>query len=183
MSILDKAIAALTPTETPEEREAARTRAFEISRTSPWLARVLQHHRDIEAAFQAVRAAPQADSRRLAQKHLAALLTGHSLAEEAVLYPAMALGDQKAHATIAFTEQSGAKVNLSALETMDPMSQDYLDKLEHVANAVAHHVYEEESNWYPALARETPPGDQMRLDARYVEEFERYINGPHAAPL
>jgi hemerythrin superfamily protein len=181
MSILDKAIAAITPTEKPEERAQARTRAYELARTSPWLGRVLDQHREIESAFEAVAAATHADSRRLAQKRLAVLLTGHSLAEEAVLYPAMALGDQKAHATIALTEHSGVKVNLAALETLDPMSQDYLDKLEHVKNAVTHHVYEEESTWYPELARDTPPGDQMRLDMRFAEEFERYMGADAAA--
>ena len=103
------------------------------------------------------------------------MLTGHSMAEEAVLYPAMALGDQQAHATAAYTEQSGAKINLAALEELDPMSQDYLDKLEHVRGAVQHHVYEEESTWFPALARTGDGVLQARLSSRYIEEFDRYM--------
>jgi len=182
MSVLDKAIAILTPTESAEERARARLEARELCARAPWLARVLEHHQRVEAAFDAVRAAPDAAARRQAQKRLATLLTGHSLAEEAVLYPAMALDGQKAHATAAYTEQSGAKVNLAALETMDPMSQDYLDKLDHVRNAVLHHVYEEESKWYPALAREGDAALQARLEARYSEEFERYMGPDTLAP-
>lgn len=182
MSILDKAIAAITPTETPEERVQARAEALEIARSAPWLASILDHHRLVEEAFDAVKAAPDAPSRRLAQKRLASLLTGHSMAEEAVIYPAMALGTQKAHATIAFTEQSGAKVNLAALEEMDPMTEDYLDKLAHVRNAVAHHVYEEEKNWFPELAKDADPKAQLRLASRYAEEFERYIGPDGARP-
>jgi hemerythrin superfamily protein len=180
MSLLDKVIAAVTPTESPEERAQARAKARDIANRAEWLRLVLVHHEEVERAFAAVAAAAEANSRRRAQRWLQTLLTGHSMAEEAVLYPAMALGDQKMHASAAFTEQSGAKVNLAALETLDPMSQDYLDKLEHVRGAVEHHVYEEESNWYPKLAATGDAGTQARLSARYQEEFERYM-GPDAA--
>jgi len=182
MTILDKVIAAVTPLESEEERQSARAQARLAANDAPWLGRVLEHHQQIEAAFAAVKDAGDANGRRRAQQWLSTLLTGHSLAEEAVLYPAMALGDQKAHATAAYTEQSGAKINLAALETLDPLSQDYLDKLEHVRGAVAHHVYEEESKWFPALAAEGGAAMQTRLSARYTEEFERYM-GADAAGL
>jgi hemerythrin superfamily protein len=175
MTILDKVIAAVTPTESQQDRDNARAQARAAANDSPWLQRVLQHHQEIESAFAAVKDAADANGRRRAQKWLGTLLTGHSMAEEAVLYPAMALSDQKAHATAAYTEQSGAKVNLAALEEMDPMGQDYLDKLEHVRTAVAHHVYEEESDWFPALARQGDTVLQARLSTRYSEEFDRYM--------
>jgi hypothetical protein len=44
---------------------------------------------------------------------------------------------------------------------------------------VAHHVFEEESDWFPALARSGDAAFQSRLDARYAEEFKRYM-GPNA---
>jgi hypothetical protein len=182
MTILDKIIVAVTPGESQEERDHARANARPIANDSPWLRRVLQHHEEVEAAFAAVRNAPDATGRRQAQRWLGTLLTGHSLAEEAVLYPAMALSDQKAHATTAYTGQSGAKVNLAALDAMAPMSQDYLDKLEHIRSAVAHHVYEEESDWFPALSRQGDSMFQTRLSTRYSEEFERYM-GADAAGL
>lgn len=182
MTILDKVIAAVTPLESEDERRSARAQARQAASEAPWLGRVLEHHQQIETAFAAVKDAGDANGRRRAQKWLGTLLTGHSLAEEAVLYPAMALGHQKAHATAAYTEQSGAKINLAGLETLDPMSQEYLDKLEHVRGAVAHHVYEEESTWFPALAREGDAAVQMRLSARYTEEFDRYM-GADAAGL
>lgn len=175
MTILDKVIAAVTPDPTPEERLSARARAQEAAVESPWLESVLTHHQQVEAAFAAVKSATSASAQRSEEKRLATLLTGHSLAEEAVLYPAMALGDQKGHATEAYTEQSAAKMNLAALETLEPLSQDYLDKLEHVRNAVALHVYQEESTWFPELARQGNPALQARLTSRYLEEFTRYM--------
>lgn len=179
MSVLDKVIAAVTPTESQDERRAARLEAERVAASCDWLRAVLAHHRGVEEAFAQVAAAADAAGRRRAQRWLATLLTGHSLAEEAVLYPAMALTDQKGHSTAAYTEQSAAKVNLAALETLDPLSQDYIDKLEHVRAAVAHHVYEEESKWFVELARAGDSALQARLGARYAEEFNRYM-GPDA---
>jgi hypothetical protein len=48
--------------------------------------------------------------------------------------------------------------------------------------AVAHHVYEEESTWFPALARDGDAVMQSRLALRCSEEFERYM-GADAAGL
>ena len=179
MSVLDKVIAAVTPMESEEERRNARAHAMQVAANCDWLRVILAHHQAVEEAFAQVAAAADPNGRRRAQRWLATLLTGHSVAEEAVIYPAMALTDQKAHSVAAYSEQSGAKVNLSALEMMDPMSQDYLDKLEHVRGAVLHHVYEEESKWFVELARTGDPAMHTRLSARYAEEFSRYM-GPDA---
>lgn len=184
MSMLDKVVAAVTPEASDEERAKARSKALEISGggSNDWLALVIDHHKQIEAGFAAVKSASAADARRAAQKRLAVVLTGHSLAEETVLYPAMALTDQKAHSGAAYTEQSAAKVQIAALDEMDPMSQDYLDKLEHLRAAIAHHVYEEESNWLPKLHETAAKdGKQSHLTQRFVEEFKRYVGSGNDA--
>lgn len=174
MSVLDKIVAAVTPEASDEDKAKARAKARAAAGASGWLAQVLDHHEQIEALFAAVKAANSATARRAAQKQLAGLLTGHSIAEEVVLYPAMALSDQKGHSGEAYTEQSAAKVQTAALEDLDPMSTDYLDKLEHLRAAVSHHVYEEESEWFPKL-REQDATVQAKLSRRYREEFERYM--------
>ena len=175
MGILDKMVAAVVPEASDEERMEARAKARSMSKGSGWLAMVIDHHEAIEAAFERVRTAKSAGARRTAQKQLAVLLTGHSIAEEAVLYPAMALSDQKGHSGEAYTEQSAAKVQTAALDDFDPMSQDYLDKLEHLRAAVAHHVYEEEHEWFPRLRELDDAGKQSQLSKRYREEFDRYV--------
>ena len=183
MSILDKVVAAVTPPESDEARAEARAKAQSAAGAGDWLSMVLEHHRQIEAAFAAVKAAPSAETRVAAQKELAVILTGHSIAEEAVLYPALVAADEKAHATKAYTEQSAAKTQMGLLETIPPMSQDYLDKLEHIRGAVAHHVYEEEGTWFLELKQKLPLGDQTRLSQRYQEEFSRYVgDGDTTAP-
>jgi hemerythrin superfamily protein len=174
MSILDKVVAAVTPPESEEQRAEARAKARSAATDGDWLSLVLEHHRQIEAAFAAVKAASDASIRRSAQKRLALLLTGHSIAEEAVIYPALVKANEQAHSTKAYTEQSAAKVQMGLLEDLDPMSQEYLDKLEHIRGAVAHHVYEEEGNWFVDLKKKLPPADQTKITFRYQQEFSRY---------
>ena len=67
------------------------------------------------------------------------------------------------------------KVQMALLEKLAPMSQDFIDKLEHIEGAVRHHVYAEEGNWFLDLKEKAPPADQAKLTARYAEEYDRYL--------
>ena len=99
------------------------------------------------------------------------------MAEEAVIYPALAQAGKQGHANTAYTEQVAAKQQMAALEMMDPMSEDYLDKLGHLEGAVKTHVYQEESDWFIDMKREAPAEAQAHATARYKEEAERYFGG------
>jgi hypothetical protein len=175
MSILDKVVAAVTPPESEDARKEARAKARAAASPGDWLSMVLEHHQQIEQAFAEVKAATTSVTRLAAQKTLAVILTGHSNAEESVLYPALAGADEKSHATMAYAEQAAAKTQMGLLEKIPPMSQDYLDKLEHIRGAVAHHVYEEEGTWFIELKEKTSSADQQKLAQRYAEEFDRYV--------
>ncbi|WP_022681575.1 hemerythrin domain-containing protein [Sphingobium bisphenolivorans] len=173
MSVLDRIVAAVTPPESEEDRAKAREKARAAAAPGDWLDQILQHHEQIEAAFGEARAATDAQSRTLAQRRLGALLTGHSNAEEAVIYPQLS-NDHKTHMAMAYEEQQAAKVQMALLEALDPLSHDWLEKLEHIRGAVAHHVYEEENDRFVHLKEELPPADQDRMTARYREEMSRY---------
>jgi hypothetical protein len=177
MSILDKVISAVTPPESDAARMEARAKARSAAVAGDWLAQVLDHHQKIEKAFAEVEAAVAVDVRIAAQKALGIILTGHSIAEENVIYPALALAKEKGHATTAYTEQAAAKMQMAALETLAPMTQDYLDKLGHIKGAVTHHMYEEEANWFMDLKHRASTAEQAHLTARYAEEFDRYTHG------
>jgi hypothetical protein len=174
MSIVDKIVAAVTPPETEGQRREARVKARAAAGTDDWLALILEQHVQIEGAFIAVRAARDLPSRIAAHKELAVLLTGHSNAEETVLYPALVHYGHKTHGMAGYTEQAGAKANMGELEYLDPMSPEYLDKLEHIRGAVAHHMYEEESERFLDL-KKLPAVAQERLTQRFRQEFERYV--------
>jgi hemerythrin superfamily protein len=175
MSLIDKVAAAVTPPESAKSRAEARSKARAMSHPGDWLSMVLRHHEQIESAFAAVKNATTAAARTAAQKRLGIILTGHANAEESVLYPALARAHEKSDAATAYTQQATAKTEMAALENIPPMSQEYLDKLEHIRGAVAHHVYEEEGTWFPALHERATAAEQAKLYDRYMEEFERYV--------
>jgi hypothetical protein len=175
MSIIDKALGALTPPESDEARAEATRKARAATQGTDWLAMALDHHDQIRAGFDACRAAAGPQARAAAMKRLALVLNGHSFAEEVVLYPAMAKSGEKGHAGMAYTEQTTAKMQMAELETIDAASQAWVDKLEHIRGAVLHHIYEEEGTWFLDLKRDYD--DQAFLSRRFHEEYERYAGG------
>lgn len=175
MSVIDKVLGAITPPVSAEARAEATANARAIAGTGDWLALALDHHEGIRAAFDACKTADATEDRVVAQKALAVLLTGHALAEEVVLYPALAQAGEKAHAAHAYTEQTTAKMQMAELENISPSTPEWRDKLEHIEGAVLTHMYEEESNWFLELHEKGER--QAHLTDRYREEFERYCGG------
>ncbi len=174
-NVIDKAVAAITPLESDEDRMNARSKAEAAARPGSWLALVLDHHRGIEAQFDKIAAASDAAGKVRAQKQLALLLTGHSIAEEAALYPALAADHQVGHAELAYQEQAAAKMELGLLERLDPLSKEYDDKFEHIRGAVLHHIYSEEDTWFTKLSEDASAAEQEMMTTRYREEYDRYM--------
>lgn len=181
MSIIDRFIAAVTPPESDEARLDARIKATAAAMPGDWLDQILQHHMDLEDAFADVKAGADGASRAESLQQLGILLTGHAIAEEAVIYPAMADEAQKGHAGMGYDEQALVKVQMALLEKLDPMSQDFIDKLEHIQGAVAHHMYQEEGTWFLELKESASAADEAMLTKRYAEEYERYVGAPSLA--
>jgi hypothetical protein len=175
MSIVDKVLGAITPPEKEEDRAEATAKARAAAAPGDWLSLALDHHDKIRAAFEAARAASAPAGRLAAFKALATVLNGHSLAEEVVLYPALAKTGEKAHAGLAYTEQTTAKMQMAELERIDLADQAWLDKLEHIRGAVLHHIFEEEGTWFLELKEKA--SDQDFLTRRFAEEYDRYVSG------
>jgi len=144
MSIIDKMLGAVTPPESEETRTAATEKARSVAQPGDWLSAVLDHHDQIRAGFEACREAQDGPARLEAMRRLSRVLIGHSLAEEVVLYPALAKAHEKSHATLAYTEQTTAKMQMAELERIPPEDEAWADKLEHIRGAVLHHIFEEE---------------------------------------
>lgn len=114
-------------------------------------------------------------------RRLALVLNGHAMAEEIVLYPALAKAHEKGHANMAYTEQVATKMQMAELERLDPASEDWTEKLEHIEAALLHHIYEEEDTWF--LEIKSQYDDQATLTRRFAEEFDRYYgDGSEIAP-
>src|ERR1700754_5078261 len=106
MSAFDKLVSAITPPESEEKRGKAHAKARAEALPGGWLSQILDQHEAIAQAFSEVKAAPEPRTRRLAEKRLGVLLTGHAMAEEAVVYPALAQVHEQGHAHKAYTEQA-----------------------------------------------------------------------------
>jgi hemerythrin superfamily protein len=181
MSIIDDAVAALTPAPTEEDRMAARDRARSVAQPGDWLSLILDHHVQLEDAFDRTKADASPDGRKAALKQLGGLLTGHAGAEESVIYPAMDMSGETRHADHAYNEQVIVKKQMAALEQLDPMSTEFTEKVEEIRTAVAHHMIEEEGTWFPDLHGASGI-DQQMLTKRYSEEFNRYVGGSGDRP-
>lgn len=175
MSFLDKLTAAITPPESDEDRAEAHARARTYSSGNDWFGVALDHHEQIETALDAARSASTPDQAHDAMRALGGLLTAHSMAEEVALYPALVTEGHKISATEAYQEQQLTKVQMAELEKLPPLGEEWVDKLEHIRGAVLHHIYQEESDWFPQLAREASPEDQAMMSRRFVEEYQRYM--------
>ena len=177
MSMLDKIASAVTPMESDEQRREARERARTAARPGSWLSMIVDQHQQIENAFERARSAQDPAAQTAALKQLMLVLNGHSLAEEAVIYPGLVMAGEKAHSGTAYTQHTATKIQLGELETLPPLSQEFTEKLEHVRGAVLHHIYEEESNWLLDLESKASATENQRLTQRFTEEFERYAGG------
>jgi hemerythrin superfamily protein len=181
MSIVDDAVAALTPAPSDEDRAEARDRARSVSTDGDWLSMVLDHHVLLEQAFARALEESSPEGRKSAFKQLGIIVTGHAGAEESVIYPAMDMTGETRHADHAYNEQVTVKKEMAALEQMDPMSSEYVEKLDGVRTAVAHHMIEEEGTWFADL-RQSPDVDQDMITQRYSEEYNRYVQGGSERP-
>ena len=174
MSLLDKVAASVAPLVSDERRAEAHAGARALSSGNDWLGLVLDHHEQIDEMFERAKAAKGVADRKTALEELAVILTGHSIAEEAVLYPALAKADFESKATMAYAQQATAKTEMFLLQGLNPESEEWTDKLEHIVASVRQHVYQEESGWFAKLV-ESKDVDQAYLTEKYAEQFDRYI--------
>ena len=174
MSLIDKVAAAVAPLASDETRAKAHADARALSRGNDWLGQVLDHHEQIDALFRRARGATGTADKEAALEELGLFLTGHSIAEEAVLYPALAKADYEGKATMAYGQQATAKTEMFLLEGLDPAGEEWTEKLEHIIAAVRQHVYQEESSWFADLVQ-SKDVDQAQLTEKYADQFSRYM--------
>jgi len=174
MTLLDRMMT--TAREPLDDRRArARELAFARAAECDWFAEVLRHHVAIEQAMEAVRRASYPSAGRSALHWLATLMKGHAVAEDSVLYPALAFDGQRAHAVSAFADESSFRIDLAGLALLAPGSPDFIDKLDALHADLMLHFYEEEGAWYPALCRREGGHGNARLCGLFVDEFRRYM--------
>lgn len=135
---------------------------------------IMQDHREVERLFDELKQHP--DKRPLLTPVLAALLTAHSRAEEAEVYPA-AKKDAGEVEEIEHSQQEHAQAEqlLVRLTEADPESDEFERLLDELTEAVTHHVHEEESTVLPRM--------RERLDDRRRAELGQAFAASRAKHL
>jgi hemerythrin superfamily protein len=110
---------------------------------------IMNDHREVERLFDLLR---DPGTRAQNVPLLVTLLTAHSRAEEAEVYPAArdeaGAADDVAHSQ---AEHAEADELLARLQETDPASSDFDAVLSELVDAVTHHVEEEEESVLPAM--------------------------------
>lgn len=122
---------------------------------------IMQDHREVERLFDEMKSNP--DQRPLLVPTLTALLTAHSRAEEAEVYPVArdeaGEAEEVAHSQ---EEHAQAEAILTRLAQTDPHSSTFEKILDELVEAVTHHVEEEESTVLPGMRERL--GDERRAE-------------------
>jgi hemerythrin superfamily protein len=110
---------------------------------------IMKDHRELERIFDELMSNP--DKRAGLLPVMTTLLTAHSRAEEAEVYPAAreAGGDEEVKHSQ--EEHLEADQLAAALVETDPMSEEFPQALQKLVDAVKHHVEEEESTVLPGM--------------------------------
>lgn len=135
---------------------------------------ITSDHREVERLFDVLKNKP--DSRALNLPVLATLLVAHSRAEEAEVYPAAAheagAGGEVEHSQ---EEHAEAEKLLEQLQSADPNSGQFDRLLKELADAVTHHVEEEESEVLPAMRKGLSQQRLSQLATAFANAREQHL--------
>ncbi|MGH3968335.1 MAG: hemerythrin domain-containing protein [Mycobacterium sp.] len=130
-------------------------------------------HNLIEDMFDQVLHASDPQAREKPFVQLRQLLAVHETAEEMVVHPRVRrevdAGDAIVDARL--KEEHDAKEQLSKLESIDISSQEFIDELSKLRDAVLDHAKHEENDEFPKLQRELD-GDELKRLATAVRAAE-----------
>lgn len=128
---------------------------------------IMQDHREVERLFDELEKHPE--KRRLLVPVLSSLLTAHSRAEEAQVYPA-AKSEASEDEDVAHGQKEHAEAEqlLAKLNNADPASKHFEKALSDLVEAVTHHVKEEESTILPKMRRELDEPRRRELGDAFV---------------
>ncbi|GAA1684492.1 hypothetical protein GCM10009830_34790 [Glycomyces endophyticus] len=128
---------------------------------------IMADHREVERLFNQLKQHPE--TRPLTVPVLAALLTAHSRAEEAEVYPVAQSEagetDEVAHSQ---EEHEQAELLLVKLIEADPESPGFDAVLQELVDSVTHHVQEEESSVLPGMKSRLDDARRTELGAAFA---------------
>lgn len=137
---------------------------------------IMADHREVERLFEQLKTQPE--SRPLVVPVVAALLTAHSRAEEAEVYPAARTEagetDEVAHSQ---EEHLQAEQIMHRLVELAPDDQRFESTLQELVDAVQHHVQEEESTVLPGMRERIPDDRRQKLGQAFAAARADHLTG------
>ncbi|MFC0624622.1 hemerythrin domain-containing protein [Kribbella deserti] len=135
---------------------------------------IMQDHREVERLFDELKNHPE--KRPNLVPVLTTLLTAHSRAEEAEVYPAAkdeaGESDEVAHSQ---EEHVEADKLLEQLAATDPQSPDFDQVLNELVDAVTHHVEEEESKVLPGIRDRLSDDRRLELGEAFAASRAEHL--------
>jgi hemerythrin superfamily protein len=135
---------------------------------------IMADHRELERLFGKLRDEP--DSRPLLVPVVAALLSAHSRAEEAEVYPA-AKNEAGETDDVAHSQQEHLEAEklLHELAGTDPNSSAFDTVLRQFVDAVTHHVEDEEKNVLPGIREQLSQQRREQLGAAFAAVRAKHL--------
>lgn len=173
MSLLDRIAATILPGASDKDRANARLQIEKLAAGETFAEDIIRQHKQIEQLFSDARSST-GESAHSTVTELAMFLTGHSTAEEAVIYPEFSSHSSKVHAAMAYDQHAMAKIELAKLQRLHPGSKEWRQKLGQIESAVQQHIYQEESSWLPDVIRFGPIDERRRMSVAFRDHFDRF---------
>jgi hemerythrin superfamily protein len=135
---------------------------------------IMQDHREVERLFDELKSHPE--KRPLLVPVLTALLTAHSRAEEAEVYP-VARDEAGEAEEVAHSQEEHAQAEqlLARLADADPQSPTFDQVLTELVEAVTHHVEEEESKVLPGMRERLDDQRRAELGRAFAASREEHM--------
>ncbi len=135
---------------------------------------IMQDHREVERLFDELRDNPEKRPNLLPV--LTTLLTAHSRAEEAEVYPVAASeAGEKDEVSHSQQEHIEADQLLAKLAATDPASSDFDKVLQNLVDAVSHHVEEEETKVLPGMRSNLSDERRMELADAFATSRQQHL--------
>jgi hemerythrin superfamily protein len=135
---------------------------------------IMQDHREVERLFDELKSHPE--KRPLLVPVLTALLTAHSRAEEAEVYP-VARDEAGEAEEVAHSQEEHAQAEqlLTRLAGADPQSPTFDQVLTELVEAVTHHVEEEEATVLPGMRERLDDQRRAELGRAFAASREQHM--------
>lgn len=135
---------------------------------------IMQDHREVERLFDELKQSPQKRPNLLPV--LTTLLTAHSRAEEAEVYP-VAASEAGAKEEVSHSQQEHIEADqlLAKLAETDPSSPEFETVLQNLVDAVSHHVEEEETKVLPGMRSNLSDERRTQLGEAFVASRKQHL--------